>query len=261
MVEEGAPRAKSTGAWLKRALVLTALAVLVGGLWFGRWVALRLSVRSTVQVVRDIADALPESSGEKRSAREDLLFPLWPFDSLPERQTLPGGDEVPSAPEASSPRNAPRKLPMLPPVGPLPIDSRASVDHVLKWADQELVPRGMSRPAADGFPAGIELYGVAPLGIGLIDGDRLVTVDGVSVVEREQVVGAVLGARARRAEAMNAGLVRRTKDGPAHFTVVVEQPYPEHISGPPAGHPDESGGEPEENDADENQPTERPPAR
>jgi hypothetical protein len=167
------------------------------------------------------------------------LFPLWPFDSLPEQgEMLSEKDDDPEAEKkaAYSLRQPSARPPVsaVPPIGPPPTPSRASVARVLDWATREIVPRGMSRSAAGDYPAGIELYGVAPLGIGLIDGDRLVTVDGISVTAREQVVGAVLGARARRAETMIAGLVRRTKDGPVPFTVVVEQPYPEHVPDLPA---------------------------
>jgi hypothetical protein len=103
------------------------------------------------------------------------------------------------------------------------------VKQVLYWAEHQIVPRGITRAAGFGMPAGIELHDVGGLGLGLLPGDRLITVDGISVLERSQVIGAVLGARSRRAETMTAGLVRRTKDGPVAFTVVVEQPYPEDV--------------------------------
>jgi hypothetical protein len=132
------------------------------------------------------------------------------------------------------------------------------VKRVLGWANKQIVPRGITRKAASGMPAGIELHGAAALGIGLLDGDRLVTVDGESVLERAQVVGAVLGARSRRAEAMTAGLYRLTKDGPTAFTVVVEQPYPEHVpdleSAPAAPPPAEPAVDPELEDQEEAEP-------
>lgn len=91
------------------------------------------------------------------------------------------------------------------------------------------------------MPAGIELYGVGALGIGLVDGDRLVSVDGRSVERRGQVIGAVLAARADERPSMRAGLVRHTKDGPVAFTVEVAQPYPESSAQPSPGVDDAEG--------------------
>ncbi len=190
---------------------------------------------ASLRTVRQIADALPERPEHDAPVGEGLLFPLWPIG--PGAETQPKGDDAPEPSTdaiGASPkrRGAKSEAPRIPSVGPTPKSARASIQQVLRWAEKQIVPRGITRPAGDGMPAGIELHDVEALGLGLLPGDRLITVDGVSVLERSQVVGAVLGARSRRAQAMTAGLVRRTKEGPVHFTVVVEQPYPEEVPDP-----------------------------
>lgn len=82
------------------------------------------------------------------------------------------------------------------------------------------------------MPAGIELSGVSGLGIGLADGDRLVSVAGIPVTERSQVVSEVLAARARGSASIVVGLIRMTTRGPVPFSVTVEQPY--SLGAPPA---------------------------
>lgn len=206
------------------------------GVWGARRYALGAAVHAAVRTAREISEILPERHDRNRSADEDLLFPLWPVSpeaKLPLPDAAPQPEQTAEAAKrGGSVRGGgvAKSRHMLPPLGPPPISTRASVKQVLHWAENQIVPRGVARPAGAGMPAGIELHDVGGLGLGLLPGDRLVTVDGISVLERSQVVGAVLGARSRRAEAMTAGLVRRTKAGPVHFTVVVEQPYPEDVA-------------------------------
>lgn len=204
-----------------------------GALWL-RALALRLAVGVSVSAVDAISESLPEPRNEPEGSDRDILFPLWPLRGPGVRGVLPDVSidkavESPSGEVSASPQKGKKKS-----LPPSPTNSRASVERVLGWAESQLVPHGITRGADRSMPAGIELYGVAALGIGLLDGDRLLTVDGVSVLERGQVVGAVLGARSRRAESMTAGLARRTAQGIEEFTVVVEQPYPEHV---PLEHP------------------------
>lgn len=198
------------------------------GVWGARRCALSAAVDASVKAAKEISESLPERPDEARRAEEDLLFPLWPLG--------PGAKVLAPLPEERAGEVAGQVEPLplkkqkaLTRLGPPPKSARASVKQVLGWAERQIVPRGITRPSGGGMPAGIELYDVDGLGLGLYPGDRLITVDGISVMERSQVVGAVLGARSRRAETMTAGLVRRTKEGPVHFTVVVEQPYPEDV--------------------------------
>lgn len=189
---------------------------------------LSAAVHASVKTVREISESFPEPREPDLRPEDDLLFPLWPLS--------PGSRTVPTAlPKEVKEEGAPKtkkKGKGLPPIGPAPTSARATVKQVLRWAQHQIVPRGITRAAEGGMPAGIELHDVDALGLGLLPGDRLVTVDGISVLERSQVVGAVLGARSRRAPTMTAGLVRLTKAGPVPFTVVVEQPYPEDVPDP-----------------------------
>ena len=106
-----------------------------------------------------------------------------------------------------------------------------------RWAHQRMAPQGKSAPAEGSMPAGIELFGVAPLGIGLLDGDRLVSIGGAPVSERSQVVEHVLAARGRREDRIEVGLLRRTQAGPVAFSVTVNQPYSDTDTTPVSAEP------------------------
>lgn len=129
----------------------------------------------------------------------------------------------------STPRaQAPVKLGPTPP--PAVLLRRQSV---LALANGGVVPRGVSREAAGGMPAGLEILQGGALGIGWFPGDRLTHVEGVPVFERGLVVSKVLELRSRRASAIRATMARRTAEGVVSYLVVVEQPYLESES--PAG--------------------------
>lgn len=200
-------------------------------MWGARRLVLGAAVHASVRTAQEISRSLPERRDPALRPEDDLLFPLWPLSPGVRAPPVPAlkDAQATSAPASSKKK---KKSQGLPPIGPTPTSSRASVQQVLGWAQHQIVPRGITRAATGGMPAGIELHDVAALGLGLLPGDRLITVDGVSVLERSQVVGAVLGARSRRAPSMTAGLVRMTKAGPVPFTVVVEQPYPEDVPDP-----------------------------
>lgn len=85
-----------------------------------------------------------------------------------------------------------------------------------------MIPVGRSVPAGRGRPAGIEVTNVGALGIGVRDGDVLTEVAGVQVADAGEVVGMVLGARARRAPAISAVFYRGTEP----WSLTVEMPYP-----------------------------------
>lgn len=161
------------------------------------------------------------------SADEGAFLPLLPpWENAPPARPYPAGGTQ-GAPR--SPRALPRARPdakwSAPPVLPPPVNRQVSAEQVLGWASGRMMPVGRSREAGFGLPAGIELSSVAGLGIGLLDGDRLVAVGGVPVTERSQVVSLVLAARGRHEPQLVASLWRRTALGPRAFSVVVQQPY------------------------------------
>jgi|GEM_PF-3146582 len=205
------------------------LLVLVGLLALGapfllRKLFIERVVRDSLFVLRGISAGLPQSGSGVEAEDFTPLFPLWPGE-VEEAPHVAAPE--PEASVAPTPPQAQRKppAPYRPVVGPAPQSARASQELVLHWVEARMVPTGVTRPQTGTIPSGIELRGVAGLGVGLMDGDRLVRVDGVEVVSRGHVVGAVLGARSRMAPAVVASLVRMTKDGPQSFTVTVEQPY------------------------------------
>jgi hypothetical protein len=180
------------------------------------------AVRDSLLVLREISASLPQSGSGVEA--EDLLFPLWPgeVDEVPELTEQPEPDAA-LAPVGRAKRRS--VAPYRPVVGPPPQSARASQTLVLKWAEAGVMPSGVLRTQSGDIPAGIELRGVAGLGVGLLDGDRLVRVNGVPVQSRGHVVGAVLGARSRGEASVVASLVRMTASGAESFTVTVEQPY------------------------------------
>ncbi|GEM_PF-1935654 len=180
--------------------------------------ALRVALRSLDSVSRH----LPKSS--KPSLVDPQFFSDWPTEPATlkgEPVALVGQSVVGSGKQKNSP-----SLAKVPSYKPEPKSVRISSKNVLKLALAGVMPQGRMRPPERGMPAGIELRAVAPLGLGLLDGDRLVAVDGVPVRERGQVLQAVLAARVRGDRETRAQLVRVTVQGPQAFFVVVEQPYP-----------------------------------
>lgn len=109
---------------------------------------------------------------------------------------------------------------------------RVSKHTVLGWAEARASPRGVVRPPDGPIPAGIELYGVQKLGIGLRDGDRLVAVEGRPATDRAAVVAAVLRARAEEQDFIVATVVRPGTGKPTSYTIAIEQPYLEEVEEP-----------------------------
>ncbi|HEX7670835.1 MAG TPA: hypothetical protein VF395_14670 [Polyangiaceae bacterium] len=93
---------------------------------------------------------------------------------------------------------------------------------VLRLANHGVIPVGRPVNAIGARPAGIELSSVSSLGVGMQDGDVLTEIAGQSVRSEGQVVGAVLGLRARKAAAISAVFYR----GQERWSLVVEMPYP-----------------------------------
>jgi hypothetical protein len=110
---------------------------------------------------------------------------------------------------------APKLVPKPPPAL---FVSRATV---LKLAQSAARPRGSFVGGTPQHPAGLRLSGVAGLGIGLQDGDILIEAMGIAPRASAEIVGAVVEARARRAEALSGTLWRRGQT----FRITVQQPY------------------------------------
>ncbi len=92
---------------------------------------------------------------------------------------------------------------------------------VLKLAQSSARPRGAFVPATEQHPAGLHLSGVAALGIGLQDGDILIEALGMTPRAPEQVIGAIIEARAKQARFLSGTVWRAGQT----FRITVEQPY------------------------------------
>jgi hypothetical protein len=92
---------------------------------------------------------------------------------------------------------------------------------VLRLANAGARPTGIPVPARGTRPAGVALVGVSALGIGLRDGDILVSAAGRPTLSSSDVVGVVIGSRAHRVSEISGRFYR---DGEP-WNLVVEQPY------------------------------------
>jgi hypothetical protein len=103
---------------------------------------------------------------------------------------------------------------------PLP-SVRVPASVVLRLARIGQRPSGVPVAASGNRPAGIQVFGAAPLGIGVRDGDILTRVSGVPVSQVGQVIALVIAARGTKAREITGQLWR----GNRSYTIVVEQPY------------------------------------
>jgi hypothetical protein len=92
---------------------------------------------------------------------------------------------------------------------------------VLRLAQSGARPRGVLVAATEQHPAGLRLSAVAGLGIGLQDGDILIEALGFPPRSAEQIIGAILEARAKQVRFLSGTLWRRGQT----FRITVEQPY------------------------------------
>jgi hypothetical protein len=113
------------------------------------------------------------------------------------------------------PGRAPKALPKA------PAALFVSRTTVLALAQSAARPRGSFVAKTALHPAGLQLSGVAALGIGLQDGDILIEAMGIAPRASAEIVGAVVEARARRAEALSGTIWRRGQT----FRITVQQPY------------------------------------
>jgi hypothetical protein len=92
---------------------------------------------------------------------------------------------------------------------------------VLRLAQGAARPRGSFVAASAEHPAGLRLTGVAALGIGLHEGDILVDALGIVPRAPEQIIGAIIEARAKQTRFLSGTLWRQGQT----FRITVEQPY------------------------------------
>lgn len=98
---------------------------------------------------------------------------------------------------------------------------RVSAETVIRIAQAGRTPNGKPVAASGRRPSGIQVFGVAALGIGVRDGDVLTDVSGVPVTAVGQVVALIVAARGARQPAIQGRLWR----GQRNYLIVVEQPY------------------------------------
>jgi hypothetical protein len=98
---------------------------------------------------------------------------------------------------------------------------RVRAATVLRLANAGQCPTGVPVPARAGHPAGVALVGVSALGIGLQDGDILVSAAGRPTLTSGDVVGVVIGSRAHHVSEISGRFYRNGEP----WNLVVEQPY------------------------------------
>jgi hypothetical protein len=98
---------------------------------------------------------------------------------------------------------------------------RVRAETVLRIANAGSRPSGIPVPARGNRPAGLALVGVSGLGVGLVDGDVLVSAGGRPAKSVADVVGAVIGARSAHASEICGRFWRNGEP----WNLVVEQPY------------------------------------
>lgn len=109
--------------------------------------------------------------------------------------------------------------------GPKPSPARAiriSSAQVLALAARGAMPAATPVRATPNHPAGLQLFGVSALGVGLQDGDILTEAAGQKASSVAAVVGLVLAARARHSSEISG----RFNRGGVAYALTVEQPYP-----------------------------------
>jgi len=98
---------------------------------------------------------------------------------------------------------------------------RVGAQTVLCIAESGIQPSAKPVPHKGKRPAGIAVFGVGALGLGVADGDVLSEVLGQPVKSQAQVVAMVIAARSRNMSEISGILWHGTQA----FSVTVEQPY------------------------------------
>jgi hypothetical protein len=162
-----------------------------------------------------------------RAAVTALLGATAPLAALvaPPEPTLEVSENAPAAPlelafEAATQSPARRSVKLRQIAKPPALF--VSQATVLKLAGSAARPRGFFVPSTAAHPAGLRLSGVAPLGIGLRDGDILIEALGLAPRGPGEIIGAIIEARAKQARFLSGTLWRQGQT----FAITVEQPYP-----------------------------------
>ncbi len=92
---------------------------------------------------------------------------------------------------------------------------------VLCIAERGLQPNSKPAPQKGKRPAGLSVFGVGSLGLGVADGDILTDVLGQPVRSQAQVIAMVIAARNQNMSSISATLWHGMKP----YTVTVDQPY------------------------------------
>ncbi len=224
MDEPSRPRAPS-----KRVRVLGLVALALGTAWLGRALVVRVALAAATGLAAQLGgvgiapERDPEAMPEVESALDEESREGLDAEQPPD---VASGE---APPQVSQSAWGPRRT----------VEAYATAEQVLHWANAGVVPRG-SRVAARGpCPAGIKLRGAGVYGLGIEDGDLLVSVEGVPVGDRSQVVSTVLAGRGRMKRTIEAVVMRPRTGCRTSVHVVLEQPYPteEQLrrSLPPAG--------------------------
>jgi hypothetical protein len=133
--------------------------------------------------------------------------------------------DVPAAPAVEA-KPAPRRATVVrrpsPKLAAVPKKGiRVRADAVLRLANAGLRPSGIPVPARGDRPAGLALSGVGGLGIGMIDGDVLTSAAGRPALSPGDVIGVVIGSRAKGAPEICGRFWRNGEP----WNLIVEQPY------------------------------------
>lgn len=160
---------------------------------------------------RRAVDALSGACASLQSPGESVVIAEPPDIDQPSAL----GDSVLAATGAPGRRKPAASRPQAPPA------LFVSAEKVLQLSRSAARPQGAFVAATATHPAGLRLAGVAPLGIGVQDGDILVEALGVSPHSAGQIIGAIIEARAKQARYLSGSIWRRGQT----FRITVEQPY------------------------------------
>lgn len=135
----------------------------------------------------------------------------------PAREAETSASEPPVATSAAPPKHAKKSHRVR---GDTKLFVYVDEKTITELARRRAVPSSKPVPAKGARPAGIALFGVAALGVGLRDGDVLTSVEGRSVQAEGQVIGVVTGVLLSHARRISGEFWRGDRPG----AIVVDLP-------------------------------------